>query len=717
MTKTKSTPELHPPNVETPAPNLYDPALYINRELSWVEFNRRCLDQALDPDLPVLERVRFLSIFSNNLDEFFMVRVSGLKEQVKAGVVDTPADGLTPQQQLDLIRERVLPMMIEQRRCFHEELVPRLAEHGVDVLRYDQLSPADKLALQAYFEIEVFPVLTPLAVDPGRPFPYISNLSLSLAITMQDENSPDSPERFARVKVPGVLPRVVPIHDVVRRYGQAADGAGADRLRFIFLEDLISAHLNLLFPGMRILAASMFRITRDTDMDITEEEASDLLETIEEGVRQRRFGQVVRITVVDTMPHTIRELLTENLQLQPEDVYVIRSPLGMNDLNQLVSSVDVPALKFPTYVAQRPAAMPAEDDVFAAIRRGDVLLHHPYDSFLPTIEFFEQAADDPQVLAIKTTLYRTGQNSPIVQALLKAQEKNKQVAVLVELKARFDEENNIGWARALEGQGVHVVYGLMGLKTHSKISLVVRKEADGVRRYVHLSTGNYNALTARIYTDLCLFTCRDDIAADATELFNRLTGYANHTQYRKLLVAPEHLRPQMAALIEREIGHARAGRPARLIFKMNSLVDPPMIRLLYEASMAGVRVDLIVRGICCLRPGLPGISENIRVTCLIGRFLEHGRIFYFANNGHEEVYAGSADLMPRNLDHRVETVFPVESPALKTRIIDEILGIEMADTAKAEILLPDGTYRPVRPAPGEAPLSAQRWFMDHSRDH
>ncbi len=388
----------------------------------------------------------------------------------------------------------------------------------------------------------------------------------------------------------------------------------------------------------------------------------------------------------------------------------------MNDLFEL-ANLDLPALKSPPYIPQRPSALPIDEDIYAAIRHQDIMLHHPYDSFLPIIEFFERAAEDPQVLAIKTTLYRTGQNSPIVQALLRAQENNKQVAVLVELKARFDEENNIGWARALEAQGVHVVYGLMGLKTHSKISLVIRKEADGVRRYVHLSTGNYNASTARIYTDVGLLTCREDIAADATELFNRLTGYAFQTHYRKLLVAPEHLRSQMAALIEREINHARAGHPARLIFKMNALVDPAMIRLLYEASMAGVKISLMVRTVCCLRPGIPGLSDNIRVTCLIGRFLEHSRIYYFGNNGSEEVYMGSADLMPRNLDHRVETIFPLESSALKARVIDEVLGIEMADTVKAQELQSDGSYRPVLPASGVQPLSAQRWFMEHSRDH
>jgi polyphosphate kinase len=691
-------------------PNLHDPALYINRELSWLEFNERVLAEALNPDLPILERVRFLAIFSNNLDEFFMVRVSGLKDQVTAGVVETPPDGLSPQQQLAAIRERVLPLQREQRRCFYEDILPRLNEQGIYVHSYDELSEAHRAALRRYFEVEVFPVLTPLAVDPGRPFPHISNLSLSLAIMMSDEAGD---ERFARVKVPNVLSRLVPLNDVLRVYG---DGPEPNVLRFVWLEDVITANLDMLFPGMRIISASAFRITRNNDTEIAEEEASDLLETIEESVRQRRFGQVVRMSVVEEMPEQIRTILMENLELQPEDVYTLRAPLGMNDLFAL-ANIDVPTLKAPLYLPQRPATIPLGEDIFTAIRRQDILLHRPYDSFLPVVEFFQQAAEDPQVLAIKTTLYRTGRNSPIVEALLRAQENDKQVAVLVELKARFDEENNIGWARALEGSGVHVVYGLLGLKTHAKVALVVRKEADGMRRYVHLSTGNYNAITARIYTDLCLFTCREDIAADATELFNRLTGYASHTNYRKLLVAPEHLRSKMEALIEREIEHARAGRGGHLIFKMNALVDARMIRLLYKASIAGVKIDLLVRGICCLRPGIPGVSENIRVTCLIGRFLEHSRIYYFRNAGQTEVYLGSADLMPRNLNNRVEVLFPVESPALKSRLIDEILAIEMRDNVKARELLPDGTYRQLRPGPGEEAIDSQRWFMEHSREH
>jgi polyphosphate kinase len=691
-------------------PDLNDPALYINRELSWLEFNRRCLEEALNPDLPLLERVRFLAIFGNNLDEFFMVRVSGLKDQVSAGVIDATPDGLQPQEQLAAIRERVLPMLHEQRRCLYEDILPKLAEHRLYVRDYAALDHIDKEALRRYFEIEIFPVLTPLAVDPGRPFPHISNLSLSLAVEVEDS---DGLEYFARVKVPNLMPRLISLNEVHRAYG--AGVISADEHRFVWLEDVITANLDMLFPGMTVTHASAFRVTRNNDMEIAEEEASDLLESVEDIVRQRRFGPVVRLDVVDSMPERIRSLLIAHLEITPDDMYVLRAPLGFKDLAD-VANLDFPALKYPTYVPHRPAALPPGADIFEAIRRQDILLHHPYDSFLPTVEFFQQAAEDPQVLAIKTTLYRVGSKSPVVEALMTAQENGKQVAALVELKARFDEENNISWARALEGAGVHVVYGLVGLKTHAKVTLVVRRESDRVRRYVHLSTGNYNATTARIYTDIGMFTCDEQIGADATLLFNRLTGYATTTQYRKLLVAPEYLRKQLNALIRREIGHAAARREAHLIFKMNSLVDPKMIALLYEASIAGVRIDLLVRGICCLRPGLPGISENIRVRCILGRYLEHARIFYFRNGGDDEIYMGSADLMQRNLNRRVEVVFPVESPALKRRVMDEIIGIEMLDNVKARELLPGGSYRRILPAEGEELIEVQRWLMEHAPD-
>ncbi|MFQ3534538.1 MAG: polyphosphate kinase 1 [Aggregatilineales bacterium] len=695
-----------PPQV----PDIPDPSLYINRELSWLEFNRRCLHEAFNPDLPLLERVRFLAIFSNNLDEFFMVRVSGLHDQVAHNAYEISPDGLTPQEQLAAIRERVLPMLHQKREHFHAQLLPQLARAGVHVLNYSELTDKDQQAIRCYFEAEIFPVITPLAVDPGRPFPHISNLSLNLAVRLEDVCGV---ERFARVKVPNIFPRLLDLNEVHRRCGSAHDPSV---YRFVWLEQVIAANLELLFQGMRVLEVSAFRVTRNNDIEIAEEEASDLLESVEEVVRARRFGPVVRLDVAENMSESVRNLLMQNMEITPNELYVLPEPLGMRDLFEL-ANIDLPALKYPPYTPSRPASLPNGCDIFAAIRRGDILLHHPYESFAPIVEFFQQAAEDPNVLAIKCTLYRVGSKSPIVEALLNAIENGKQVAALVELKARFDEENNIGWARALESAGVHVVYGLIGLKTHAKISLVVRKEPEGIRRYVHLSTGNYNTTTARIYTDIGLLTCDPQIGADATLLFNRLTGFTNVAHYQRLLVAPEHLRTAIYGLIRREIDHARAGRPARLIFKMNALVDRRMVALLYEASQAGVPIDLLVRGICSLRPGVPGISENIRVRCLLGRYLEHARIYYFANGGDAEIYCGSADLMPRNLDRRVETWFPIQAPELRRRLLDEILAIEMADTVKARQLCPDGTYERVLPPEGEPPLDAQRWFMEHARDH
>ncbi len=640
-----------------------------------------------------------------------MVRVSGLKDQVDAGISDPTPDGMTPSQQLDAIRERLMPMLHEQRAMLHEDLLPKLAEHGVRIVRYTDLDEADRYILRRYYETELFPVLTPLAVDPGRPFPHISNLSLNLAIVLHDQYGR---EQFARVKVPTLVSRIVSLQQCYQTYGKGEIDPSGEQ-RFLWLEDLIAANLDLLFPGMTVIHASAFRVTRNNDLEIAEEEASDLLETIEDIVRQRRFGPVVRLDVAENMPERVRTLLLENLEVTPADMYVLRTPLGIKDIADLCN-LDLPALKFSPYAPQRPSRLPVGVDIFAAIRGGDILLHHPFDSFLPTIEFFQQAAEDPNVLAIKTTLYRVGRNSPLVEALLDAQENLKQVAVLVELKARFDEENNIGWARRLEAAGVHIVYGLVGLKTHAKVTLVVRRETDGVRRYVHLSTGNYNATTARLYTDLALFTCDPVIGADASQLFNRLTGYASDIRYNKLWVAPEFLRAVFTEKIQREIAHARAGRKGQMILKMNSLVDPGMIALLYEASQAGVQIDLLVRGICCLRPGVPGISENIRVRCLLGRYLEHGRVYYFHNGGEEEVYLGSADLMQRNLNRRVEVIFPVESADLKRQIMDEIIAIELRDNVKSRRLLPDGTYLPILPGAGEAPLEAQRWFMERRRD-
>jgi polyphosphate kinase len=695
------------------------PYLYINRELSWLEFNRRVLEEALDPKLhPLLERVKFLAIFGSNLDEFFMIRVSGLKEQLSAGAVALPPDGMTPAEQLAEIRERLLPMLDQAVICWHEDLKPKLAAEGIRIRSYEDLSEAERAWLTEYFLQEVFPVLTPLVFDSGHPFPHISSLSLNLAVSLVDT---DQGVRIGRVKIPTTLPRLINLPHL-EDASTALEGNGSDpQLRpetpavppqdFVWLENVIAANLQHLYAGVDIMEAYAFRVTRDADFEIQEDEADDLLRTIERGLHRRRFGPVVRLEIDRAMPGAMRALLMENLQVGPQDVYEFDELLGMSSLMRLME-VDRYDLKDQPFMAHMPTALSGREDIFSIIRRGDVLLHHPYDSFAPVVSFIKQAAEDPHVLAIKQTLYRVGSNSPIVEALMRARENNKQVAVLVELKARFDEENNIGWARALEREGVHVVYGLVGLKTHGKIALVVRREHDGLRRYVHLSTGNYNATTSRIYTDLGLFTCQPEIGADASELFNYLTGYSKQTAYRKLAVAPVSLREEVARLIRREIEHARAGRQGRLVFKINALTDPDMVRLLYEASRAGVEIELMARAICCLRPGVPGVSDNIRVTSIVGRFLEHTRLFYFYNDGQEEVYLSSADLMERNLMRRVEILFPVLDPILRDHIRDDILQVYLADNVKARRLRVDGTYEWVEP--GEAPrVDSQKLLLEH----
>jgi polyphosphate kinase len=680
---------------------------YINRELSWLEFNRRVLEEALDTRHPLLERVKFLSIFATNLDEFFMIRVAGIKQQVAAGVAVRAPDGTTPQEQLAAIRRFVSIHSDLARRCWLDDILPKLHNQGIHLLNYADLTAEQRAFAKAYFEREVFPVLTPLAFDPSHPFPHISNLSINLAVAIND---PEEGELFARVKVPAVLPRLIPLT------GGCCDGpdsiAAERRHCFVWLDQVIAEHVDALFPGMEVVETYAFRITRNADMEIAEEEAADLLRTIEQGVRARRFGAVVRLTVEHDMPQRIRELLLSNLKLSADDLYEVNGPLGLADL-MLLTKLDRPDLKDPPFFPHAPAVLRharSSAELFAAIRAQDILLHHPFDSFQPLVELIEAAAEDRDVLAIKQTLYRVGLNSPIVKALMHAREQDKQVTVLVELKARFDEENNISWARALERAGVHVVYGLMGLKTHAKIALVVRREADGLRRYVHLGTGNYNATTARIYTDLGLLTAREEIGADASDLFNFLTGYSRQRRYRSLLVAPLNLRERLTALIEREIAHAEAGHGGRLVFKLNAVVDPAMIGLLYRASQAGVRIDLIARGICCLRPGVVGLSENIRVRSVVGRFLEHSRIYYFANGGADEVYLGSADLMQRNLDRRVETLFPIEDRAMVAHIRDEVLGIYLRDNMRARELQPDGSYERAHPEAGEQPLDSQAYF-------
>jgi polyphosphate kinase len=683
-----------------------DAKLFVNRELSLLAFFRRVLEEAQDETNPLLERVKFLSIVGSNLAEFFMVRVAGLKQQIEAGVVELSLDGFTPAEQLAAIRPVVIQLMNDERVCLRE-LLPALDQAGIHILDYRALDAAQTAATKKYFEEIIFPVLTPLAYDPSRPFPHISNMSLNLAVVVREE---DGNERFARVKVPNTLPRLLQIPNSPD--GAPQDGQTPYHYSFVWLEQVIAANLASLFPGMQIVEAYPFRVTRDAEVLIQELEAEDLLETIERSVRQRRFGSVVRVTVNEDMPPAIRNILIENLDLQPNDVYTLDPPVGVSDLIGLYS-LERYDLKDPPFLPTIPSALDeGEDDIFSAICRQDILLHHPYDSFEPVVGFLRAAAHDPQVLAIKQTLYRVGRNSPIVEALLEAARNGKQVAVLIELKARFDEESNIEWAKALEHEGVHVIYGLLGLKTHSKLALVVRKEGERLRRYVHLSTGNYNVVSAQTYTDLGLLTCDDAMGADATDIFNYLTGYSTKKDYARFLVAPINLRSGIEGLIRREIEQQRQGEPGHLIFKLNALVDKPIIQLLYEASQAGVKVDLIVRSTCSLRPGLTGTSDNIRVLSIVGRFLEHSRIYYFRNGGKEEIYLGSADLMPRNLDRRVEILFPIQDPRLIRQLHDQVLEMYLADNVKARQMMPDGTYRRVVTEPGQPVVNCQSWLVN-----
>jgi polyphosphate kinase len=680
------------------ASDLDGPKFFVNRELSLLEFQKRVLEEAKDLRVPLLERIKFLAIVGANLDEFYMIRVAGLKQQVAAGVQETGPDGMSPADQLAAVRKLSKEILGDARRIWMDVLRPALMREGIFLLDHDALPTESREKLRAYFEDSVFPVLTPLAVDPSRPFPHISNLSLNLAVVIRDTAGN---EHFARVKVPQTLPQLVAV----------PRAEGFPGFTFVPLEQLVAANLDTLFPGMEIVEVQPFRVTRNADLVIQELEAGDLLETIEESVRQRQFGFVTRLTVHSGMPVRLLDDLLVNLEADRSDVLQVDGPLALVNLGTL-ATVERPDLKEPAFLPVVPRAIEGKGtDLFAAVRSGDILLHHPFDSFVPVIDFLEAAAFDPDVLAIKMTLYRVGRNAPVVKALLEAREEGKQVAVLVELKARFDEERNIEWARAMESEGVHVVYGLLGLKTHSKVALVVRKEGDRIRRYTHLSTGNYNAVTAQAYTDLGLLTCDDAIGADATDLFNYLTGYSAKTNFRKLAVAPINLRERVEGLIAREIEHQAAGRRGHVVMKMNALTDRRMIRLLYRASQAGVTVDLVVRGICGLRPGLPGISENIRVVSVVGRFLEHSRIFWFRNGGDEEVFLGSADLMPRNLNGRVELLFPVTDPRLVTVLREEILAAYLADNMKARAMNTDGSYARLAPEGDAQPVNAQAWFM------
>jgi polyphosphate kinase len=682
-----------------PAVNLDSPDLFINRELSLLAFQRRVLEEAADRTTPLLERVKFLSILGSNMDEFFMVRVAGLWQQIESNKLEVSIDGKGPVEQLELIRQDVNRLIGDAYELYRSELLPALTKNGIRILELDELDPQQKTFLDDYFRRIVYPVLTPLAVDPGRPFPHISNLSLNVAAVVSNG---DGVERFARVKVPDSLPQLVSVP------------AAGNETVFVWLERVIVANLRLLFPEMELLDANLFHVTRDAELAIQEVETDDLLESVQEAVWQRRFRDAVRLQVDRNMPPKLLELLTSNLELGQEDVYRIDGPIDLSRLRALLP-LDRPTLKDKPLTPSFPAGFnyAGRSDMFAMIAQGDILLHHPYESFQPVVDFLRVAARDPDVLAIKMTLYRAGRNSPIVEALLDAIQHGKQVAVLVELKARFDEESNIEWAQKLEREGVHVVYGLLGLKVHCKVALVVRREGDQIRRYVHLGTGNYNPTTARLYTDVGMFTADEEIGGDVTDLFNHLTGYSAKKSYRKLLVAPQSLRQGIERLIEREVERHKKHGDGHMILKMNAIEDVRLIRALYRASQAGVKIDMIVRGVCALRPGIPGVSETIRVKSILGRFLEHSRIYYFHNGGDEQVYVGSADFMPRNLYRRVETLFPVTSPKLIRRLRDEILEQYLRDEAAARHMQPDGTFTRIQREPGKRLPDSQTWFLKH----
>jgi polyphosphate kinase len=676
------------------------PEHYVNRELSWIAFNQRVLAQALSEHTPLLEQAKFSAIFSNNLDEFFMVRVASLKSQEEAGVQTLSDDGLTPTQQLARIRESLHPLLEQQQAHYRLYLKHQLAEHGVHLMDYARLNHRQQEWVDDYFQNAIFPVLTPLAVDPAHPFPFISNLSLNIAALIRDPDS--GQQQFARVKVPQKnLPRFVELPV------ELSDHEPTPLFTAVPLEQVVAFNLNLLFPGMEIEGHYFFRVTRDADLELRDLEADDLMEALQQGLRKRRMGgEVVRIEVANEMPDAVVDLLLEGTAVEPADLYRINGPLGLDDLMSLMA-VPLPNLKDKPHRGRTHKALAraqkslledgsikAEEfeSIFSVLRRGDVLLHHPFDLFATSVEeFINQAADDASVLAIKMTLYRVSKDSPIIKALIRAAENGKQVMALVELKARFDEDNNIQWARQLERSGVHVVYGVLGLKTHTKITLVVRKEKERLRSYCHIATGNYNSKTATLYTDLGLLSARPELGQDLAELFNYLTGFSKQQNFRRLLVAPVTLRRSMEALIERETQHALEGRTAHIKAKMNALVDPRIIALLYRASQAGVQIDLVVRGMCSLRPGVAGVSDNIRVSSVIGRFLEHSRLFWFANGGEQEMYIGSADWMGRNLDRRVEAVAPIEDPQLRQQL-ERLIDSYLDDNCTAWDMQSDGSF-------------------------
>jgi polyphosphate kinase len=688
----------------------FDPTRFINRELSWLEFNERVIEEARDPSVPLLERVRFLSISASNLDEFFEVRVAGLQAQLYDSLEpqDAPPDGLSPLAQLTEISRRTHDFVARQYETWRTELRPELLTHGITVCDPDNLTPEQNAHLDAFFDSHVYPVLTPLAIDPAHPFPHLHNKSLNLILRIETINQDPPRQLYAVLRVPSVLKRLVPLPD---------EGDGQRRL--VLLEDVIGPRLDSLFGGFRVAARAPFRVTRNSDLTIQETEVkSSLLSTIQETLQQRKWGAAVRLEIADSAgDEFLAQLQTSPaLDVDDRDVYKVTGPVDLTALAGLCRLDGFRELREPPFEPQMPAPLANRANVFAAIREQDILVHHPYESFGAVIQFIEQAAEDPQVLAIKQTLYRTAEDNPIITALARAAENGKEVTALVELQARLDEENNIVKARALQKAGVHVVYGMVGLKTHCKAALVVRQEHNGIRRYVHLSTGNYNPTTARIYTDLCIFTCKPDYGDDASALFNLLTGYSQGHDWKKLIVAPSQLADKIIELIHRERKNAEAGKPARIIAKLNALVDPAAIEALYAASQAGVRIDLVVRGICCLRPGVPGVSDNIRVISIVDKFLEHSRICYFQNDEEPVVYLASADWMPRNFRRRVEIMFPIEDPRLQNRIVDGILGVALEDNVKSRILQPDGTSRRKRPAGKEPLIRSQVEFQNMARE-
>ncbi len=713
--------------MSTPPPvNLDDPSLYTNRELSWLQFNRRVLEEAQDPAVPLLERVKFLAIFSSNLDEFFMVRVGGLQQKVQAGITrGSGGDRMTPAEQLARISDVVHEQVAEQYRCL-QDVLPALRDKGIVIRTLKDLTPDDLRYLRELFRVHIFPVLTPLAVDPGHPFPHLANKSLNLAVLLRRPGEPEP--LFAVVQVPAVLPRLVELTAVGAPppgRGQAAAGElrpsgivlapearpPASEIAFTPLETAIRLHLADLFPGMDVLQTACFRVTRDSEFEL-DEEVEDLLRAIEENVKQRRRGHAVRLEIEADAPAEIEQQLADALDLAPADVTRVPGMLDLTGLFQVHALPGFPDLRDPPFVPVPVKEFAQAPTLWAAIKAKDILLHHPYESFKYVVDFIEVAADDDRVLAIKQTLYRTSSDSPVVKALQRAADNGKQVTAVIELKARLDEERNILWAKQLEKSGVHVVYGFVGLKTHCKVALVVRREDDGIRRYVHLGTGNYNPQTARIYTDLGFFTANPDFADDVTLLFNYLTGYAELPQWRKLVVAPSRMLTCFLEKIDREIAHQKAGKKARIAAKLNGLLEPQVVQALYRASQAGVKIDVVCRGVCALRPGVPGVSETVRVTSIVDRFLEHSRVYYFENGGDPEVFIGSADWMDRNLLRRVEVVFPVEQPDLKARLIDEVLAISLADNVKARELQPDGSYKRVQPAAGQPAVRSQQRFLE-----